>query len=97
MTGDYQVYCFFKFTFVFLVYSFVEMSKYLLSQGNKLFILSERFNHDPLESFFGQQRARGGRSDNPNIRTFLYNTQAIRVQRIMAIGHGGNVRKRKLQ
>ena len=73
------------------------MAKFLLSQKEGLFLLSERLNQDPLESFFGKQRARGGRSDNPNVRSFLYNTQAIRVQRTMAIGHGGNVRKRKLQ
>ena len=73
------------------------MARYLLSQKKGLFLLSERLNQDPLESFFGQQRARGGRTDNPNVRSFLYNTQAIRVQRSMAIGHGGNVRKRKLQ
>ena len=79
------------------VYSFVEVSKFLLSKKDGLFLLSERFNQDPLEAFFGQQRARGGRSDNPNARNFLYNAQAIRVQRSMAIGHGGNVRKRKQQ
>ena len=100
MTGIDIVFSFPNYLIVLLtsiVYSFVEMSKYLLSQEKGLFILSERFNQDPLESFFGQQRARGGRSDNPNTRNFLYNTQAIRVQRSMAIGHGGNVRKRKLQ
>ena len=88
------------FIFVILyhaVYSFVEMARYLLSQKSGLFLLSERFNQDPLESFFGQQRARGGRSDNPNAKTFLHNAQAIRVQRTMAMGHGGNVRKRKEQ
>ena len=79
------------------MYSFIELGKYLLSQRKGLFFLSERLNQDPLESFFGQQRARGGRSDNPNVRSFLYNTQAIQVQRSMAVGHGGNVRKRKLQ
>ena len=73
------------------------MAKFILSQKEGLFILSERLNQDPLESFFGKQRARGGRSDNPNVRSFLYNMQAIRVQRTMAIRHGGNVRKRKLQ
>ena len=73
------------------------MAKFILSQKEGLFILSERLNLDPLESFFGKQRARGGRSDNPNVRSFLYNMQAIRVQRTMAIRHGGNVRKRKLQ
>ena len=79
------------------MYSFIELGKYLLSQRKGLFLLLERLNQDPLESFFGQQRARGGRSDNPNVRSFLHNTQAIRVQRSMAVGHGGNVRKRKLQ
>ena len=73
------------------------MGRYLLSQKPGLFLLSERLNQDPLESFFGQQRARGGRSDNPNVKTFLHNAQAIRIQRTMAIGHGGNVRKRKEQ
>ena len=72
------------------------MTRYLLKQKPGLFVLSERFNQDPLESFFGQQRARGGRSDNPNTKTFLHNAQAIRVQRSLAIGHGGNVRKRRL-
>ena len=73
------------------------MTQYLLAQKESLFVLSERFNQDPLESFFGQQRARGGRCDNPNVATFLHNAQAIRIQRTMAIGHGGNVRKRKEQ
>lgn len=79
------------------VYSFIELAKFLFTLKDGIFILSERFNQDPLESFFGQQRARGGRCDNPNVRTFLYNTQAIRIQRSMAIGDGGNVRKRKEQ
>ena len=73
------------------------MARFLLSQKSGLFLLSERLNQDPLESFFGLQRAREGSSDNPNVRNFLYNTQTIRVQRTMAIGHGGNVRKRKQQ
>ena len=69
------------------------MSRYLLSQKEVLFILSEQFNQDPLESFFGQQRARGGHSDNPNVVAFLHNAQAVRIQRTMTIGHGGNCEK----
>ena len=80
--------------FFLLVYGFVEMAQFLLSQKEGLCLLSERFNQDPLESFFGQQRARGGRCDSPNVRNFLYNTQAIRVQITLAIGDGCNVRKR---
>ena len=83
--------------FFLLVYGFVEMAQFLLSQKEGLCLLSERFNQDPLESFFGQQRARGGRCDNPNVKNFLYNTQAIRVQRTLAIGDGGSVRKRSAQ
>ena len=79
----------------FLVLSFVEMACYLLQKKPGAFLLSGRFTQDPIESFFGQQRARGGSSDNPNSRTFLYNAQAIRVQRTMAIGNGGNVQKKK--
>ena len=65
------------------------MVRYLLSKKDGLFLLSEKLNQDPLESYFGKQRARGGQLDNPNSRTFLYN-----VQRTIVIGHGGNVQKR---
>ncbi len=44
------------------VMSFVEMAKYLLSQGDGLYVLSKRFSQDPIENYFGQQRARGGRN-----------------------------------
>ena len=74
------------------------MTKYLLSQKPGLYVLSERFNQDPLEHYFGVQRGRCGRSDNPNTRTFLYTEQAIRVQRTLAIScHEENVRKRSYQ
>ena len=91
------IFCSFIFSIFIPVHSFVELAKFLFTLKEGLFILSERLNQDPLESFFGQQRARGGRSDNPNVRTFQYNTQAIRVQRSMVVGDGGNIRKRKEQ
>ena len=46
------------------VRSFVEMTKYLVSQGDVTF-LSERISQDPLENYFGQQRARGGTKTPP--------------------------------
>ena len=74
------------------------MIKYLLSLKPGLYVFSDRFNQDPLEHYFGVQRGRCGRSDNPNTRTFLYTEQAIRVQRTLAISfHQGNVRKRSYQ
>ena len=42
------------------VKSFVELAKYLLEQDGVQYILSERFNQDPIEEFFGQQRGHGG-------------------------------------
>jgi hypothetical protein len=40
---------------IYLVNSFVELSKYLLVHTGTKFILSERFNQDPLGSHFGKQ------------------------------------------
>lgn len=52
----------------------------LLSVPEVQFILSERLCQDPIESFFGKQRAAGGRSDNPTVRQFCLNTVSLRVQ-----------------
>jgi hypothetical protein len=49
------------------VYSFVEVLPYLLSLDVAAFNLNERFNQDTLEAFFGKQRGRCGRGDNPNV------------------------------
>ena len=43
------------------------MSQFLLSKSKGLFLLSERVSQDSLENYFGKQRARGGRNENPNI------------------------------
>ena len=69
---------------VYLVHSFVEVSKYLLSYPGVEAVFSERFNQDPLESFFGQQRSHGGHCDNPTVRDFMYTTTSLRVQGSLA-------------
>ncbi len=69
--NKYAVHNYYNYYFLFSVFSFVDMAKYLLSKNDGLFLLSEKLNQDPLESYFGKQRARCGRSDNPNSRTFL--------------------------
>lgn len=75
------------------VYSFIDLAKSLLSPDGSRFLLSERFTQDPVEAFFGKQRARGGRSDNPTVKRFLENTQAIRVSRSLALGGSSNVKR----
>ncbi len=65
------------------VQSVVEATKFLLSEGAD-FVLTERFNQDPVEEYFGHQRKLGRRNDNPDLRSFGYNDNAIRIQRRIA-------------
>lgn len=78
------------------VFSFTEMVPHLLKMSGPKFILSARFNQDPLEVYFGKQRARGGRNDNPTASQFLQHVQAIRVGKSMSFGHCSNIEKRKV-
>lgn len=61
------------------------------------FLYSERFSQDPVEVFFGKQRMRGRRSDNPTIDQFHSNTQAITVAKSLASGGSSSIRKRKAE
>ena len=78
--------------------SFVEMTRYLLSQPDSkdLFLLSERVSQDPLENYFGKQRARGGRCDNPSMKECIQNSIAIRAQQGLELDHvRGNSRYKR--
>ena len=78
--------------------SFVETTRYLLREPGVKFVLSERFCQDPLESFFGNQRARGGRNDNPTVQQFIDNTVSLRVQGSAALDPvRGNCGKRPFE
>ena len=61
----------------------MEAIKFLLSQGFQ-YVLTERFMQDVLEDYFGHQRAKGGRSDNPTAQQFGYNDLTIASQRDIA-------------
>ena len=65
--------------------SFLEVGLFLLQQSGVTFLYSERFNQDPLEAFFGQQRARGGRNDNPTVQHFCDSTVSLRIQKSAAL------------
>ena len=58
------------------------------------YLLSERFNQDPLEAYFGKQRAHGGRCDNPTVQQFIKNSVLLRVQKSGAPlpSHGNSYR-----
>ena len=81
--------------FPYEVHAFVELMQDLLSVPGVEFVLSERLCQDPLESFFGKQRAAGGRNDNPTVQQFCDNTVTLRVQQSAALEPlRGNCRKR---
>ena len=56
------------------------MDTFLLSKHNGLYLLSEKLSQDPLENYFGKQRQRGGRNENPNIKQCMDNAAALRIQ-----------------
>ncbi len=59
--------------------SFLELVRYVFTLSDGKSFLSQRICQDPLENFFGRQRQRGGVHDNPKVKEFLENTQALRV------------------
>ena len=60
------------------VYSITECVKYLLNSGLK-FVLTEKFNQDVVEEYFGRQRGFGRQNDNPTLLKFGYNANTIRM------------------
>ena len=62
--------------------SFVELVKVLLGDPalQQHYILSGKFNQDPLENFFGRVRQSGGWSGNPSVKSVEQATNAIRLQ-----------------
>ena len=65
--------------FFFVVKSFVKLVKFLFTVPGVTCFLSEKLSQDPLEKFFGCQRQRGGVNENPTVKEFCKNTQALRV------------------
>ena len=65
----------------------IEATKFLLQEGMQ-FILTERFCQEPAEEYFGHQQKLGRRSDNPDISSFGYNNNTIRIQRAVSCQSG---------
>ncbi|CAB3980935.1 Hypothetical predicted protein [Paramuricea clavata] len=72
------------------VNSHVDAIKFLLTAGFK-YVLAERFKQDILEDYFGHQREKGRRTDNPTTQQFGYNDLTIASQRDIAPVIRGNV------
>lgn len=72
--------------------SLIGLQQYLFTLPGVKFFLTAKLNQDPLEKFFGLQRQRGGVNENPNVKEFLKNTQALRVIGSVCGNIRGNVR-----
>lgn len=57
----------------------MKLVRYLFTVPGVKVFLSRRICQDPLEKFFGCQRQVGGTHDNPTVKEFQQNTQALRV------------------
>ena len=57
--------------------SFVELMKYLQAFPGVKYVPSEKLCQDPLESFFGKKRMRGGYCDNPTVQSFFNATVSL--------------------
>ena len=80
----------------FAVCTLTELVPQLLGVPGVSFVLSERFCQDPLESYFGKQRYRGGWNDNPSVKQYLDNAASLCVQSSAALEPlRGNTAKRR--
>ena len=73
-------------------YFVIELIKFLLSEGME-FVLTGRFCQDAVEEYFSKQQQLGRRCDNPDLKTFGYNDNTIRIQKSMSC-QSGNTRGR---
>ena len=78
------------------VYSLIECTKFLINHGFQ-YVLTNKFNQDPLEEHFGRHRALARRSTNPTLHTLVYQENKLRIQRSIAtlITPKGNISGRK--
>ena len=62
------------------VNSVIECTQFLLKNGVNA-VLTEHFNQDILEEYFGEHRSLGRRSENPTVYQFGYQPNAIRISK----------------
>lgn len=78
----------------------MELTRYILAlpQLKGKYLLSEHLCQDPLENYFGQQRARGGWCQNPTAQACITAAQSLRIQGSLAMVpvRGNSRRKRRL-
>ena len=74
------------------IYSLLGETKCLHANGAQ-YVLTSKLCQDPIEEYFGRQRAIG-RHDNPCLREFGYNNKKLRIQSSI-LSVQGNTRGQK--
>ena len=75
---------------------FHDLAKQLLSEDGVDYVLSDKFNQDPLEEHFGKQRSRGGSNENPSLKEYMDNERKLLVAKSEMIRVvRGNIRGRQ--
>lgn len=72
-------------------YSTVACTKYLLTEEKFLFVLTRKFNSDPIESLFGTLRMSSGCNDMLNVRSVLSGLEKVLKTGIAASSATSNV------
>lgn len=75
--------------------AFAELGPYLLQLPGVKFLLSERINQDPLESFFGNQRQMRGGNEAPSVSQFNVSMNINRLKSSQSMKVFGGNTKRK--
>ena len=55
------------------------LCKELLAEDGVQYVLSDKFNQDPLEQYFAKQRSVGRQHENPSVLQFGSNMMALHV------------------
>ena len=85
----------FKVLHIFIVKSFIELVKFAFTIPGVNIMFSNKLCQDCLKNFFGQQRQRGGKHENPNASQFLKIAQALHVINSTCATIRGNCRGSK--
>ena len=66
-----------------IVNTIIECVQFLLrNHVTNGYLLTERFCQDPLENYFGRQRAMGSQKDNPSLQDVGFHDNTIRNQKV---------------
>ena len=62
----------------------------IVEDSNMTFLLTSRFNQDPIENLFAQIRAKGGNNRNPSVFEFNNSISRIMSMKIIACSFSKN-------